>query len=312
MITPIPSHHGSQAPGGPVVRNWRSTPEWAAAGREMDAGPQGDPVMPFTMGRVIWAAPETADVTTLRIDVEDERIRGGAPGQFVMATLPGFPPSAISISRYHADGIELTVRAAGPATAALTALRPGQPVGLRGPLGRAWPMDLVADRDVVVVAGGIGLAPLRPVIDAVTMAPGRFGRLHLCYGARTPADRIYVGETFRWRRCRCADVAETVDHPDDDWMGKVGLVTCLLDEEGWDRDRLIAFVCGPERMMQVVAETLLRQGVTKDRIFVTLERHMECGIGLCGHCQAGRFFVCRDGPVFSMAELAGTFGREGI
>ena len=309
-MTPDPSHHGCATPAGAASREWFTTPEWAA--RATGTLPESGLAMPFAMGRVIWAAPETDDVTTLRIDVEDECIRGGAPGQFVMAALPGFPPSAISISRYHADGIELTVRAAGPATAALGALRPGDPVGLRGPLGRSWPMDLVANRDLVVVAGGIGLAPLRPVIDAVTMAPGQHGRLHLCYGARTPADRIFVGEMFRWRRCRCAEVAETVDHPNDDWMGKVGLVTCLLDEEGWDRGSLIAFVCGPERMMQVVSETLLRQGVTKDRIFLTLERHMECGIGLCGHCQAGRFFVCRDGPVFSLAELAGTFGRDGI
>jgi anaerobic sulfite reductase subunit B len=268
--------------------------------------------MPFAIGTVVWTAPETADVTTLRIAVDDVRICSGAPGQFVMAALLGFPPSAISISRYHPDGIELTVRAAGPATAALRAVRPGDSVGLRGPLGRPWPLALAAERDLVVVAGGIGLAPLRPVIDAVTAAPDRYQRLHLCYGAKTPSDRIFVAETFRYRRCRCVDVAETVDRPDDDWMGKVGLVTCLLEEEGWDRDRLIAFICGPERMMQVVGETLIRQGVTKDRIYMTLERHMECGIGLCGHCQVGRFFVCRDGPVFSMAELEGTFGREGI
>jgi len=268
--------------------------------------------LPFAIGTVVWTAPETADVTTLRLAVDDERIRAGAPGQFVMAALLGFPPSAISISRYHADGIELTVRAAGPATAALGALRPGDSVGLRGPLGRPWPLALARERDLVVVAGGIGLAPLRPVIDAATAAPDRFKRLHLCYGAKTPDDRIYIAETFRYRRCRCVDVAETVDRPDDDWMGKVGLVTCLLEEEGWDRKTLIAFMCGPERMMQVVGETLMRQGVTKDRIFMTLERHMECGVGLCGHCQVGRFFVCRDGPVFSLAELEGTFGREGI
>ena len=267
---------------------------------------------PFAPARVIWAAAETADVTTLRLETGDAGIRAGLPGQFVMAALPGFPPSAISISRYHADGIELTVRSAGPATTALGSLRAGDTLGLRGPLGRPWPLDVADGRDVLVVAGGIGLAPLRPVIDAVQSDPGRFGRMHICYGARTPADRLYIGETMRLRKCRCADVAETVDKPDDDWAGQVGLVTCLLDDADWTMDRVVAFVCGPERMMQAVVSTLVKRGMAPDRIFLTLERHMECGVGLCGHCQTGPFFVCRDGPVFSLAELDGVFGVEGI
>jgi NAD(P)H-flavin reductase/formate hydrogenlyase subunit 6/NADH:ubiquinone oxidoreductase subunit I len=267
---------------------------------------------PYAAAQVVWAAPETPDVTTLRLATDDPAIRAGRPGQFVMAALPGFPPSAISISRYHPDGLELTVRAAGPATAALGRLRPGTSLGLRGPLGRPWPMADAVGRDVLVVAGGIGLAPLRPVIDAVQSDPGGYGRMHICYGAKTPADRLYVGETMRLRRCRCADVAETVDRADDGWTGQVGLVTCLLDEEAWDVDRMVAFVCGPERMMQVVAATLLDRGMSAERIWLTFERHMECGVGQCGHCQMGPFFVCRDGPVFSLAEVRGVFGVEGI
>ena len=267
---------------------------------------------PFAPARVVWSAAETADVTTLRLAVEDPAIRAGAPGQFVMAALPGFPPSAISISRYHPDGIELTVRSAGPATTALGSLRAGAQLGLRGPLGRPWPLEAAEGRDVLIVAGGIGLAPLRPVIDAIKSDPGRFGRMHICYGAKTPADRLYIGETMRLRKCRCADVAETVDKPDDDWAGQVGLVTCLLDEADWRMDHVVAFVCGPERMMQAVVSTLVERGAPRDRIFLTLERHMECGVGLCGHCQTGPFFVCRDGPVFSLAELDGVFGVEGI
>ncbi len=267
---------------------------------------------PYAVGHVQWASAETPDVTTLRLQVADQAIREGRPGQFVMAALPGFPPSAVSISRYHPDGIELTIRAAGPATAAYGRLRAGDPIGLRGPLGRPWPMDAAEGRDILIVAGGIGLAPLRPIIDAVQADPGRFGRMHICYGAKTPADRIYVPETMRLRRCRCADVAETVDRPDDAWGGQVGLVTCLLDEESWDLDRMIAFLCGPERMMQVVSETLHDRGLPRDRIWLTFERHMECGVGQCGHCQMGPWFVCRDGPVFSLPELDGVFGVEGI
>jgi sulfhydrogenase subunit beta (sulfur reductase) len=267
---------------------------------------------PFAPARVLWSAKEAAGVSTLRLEVPDAAIRAGAPGQFVMAALPGFPPSAISISRYHPDGIELTVRSAGPATAALGALQAGAQLGLRGPLGRGWPIEAAEGRDVLIVAGGIGLAPLRPVIDAVRAQPGRFGRMHICYGAKTPADRLYVAETMQLRRCQCADVAETVDRADDDWAGRVGLVTCLLDEAEWRMDNVLAFVCGPERMMQVVATTLVDRGLPPDRIYLTLERHMECGVGLCGHCQVGPLFVCRDGPVFALPELAGILGVEGI
>jgi NAD(P)H-flavin reductase len=283
------------------------------------AGPAGPPAAdllpvtwPFAPATVIWAAAETHDVTTLRLEVADEAIRAGRPGQFVMAARPGFPPSAISISRYHPDGIELSIRAAGPATAALGRLGKGDQLGLRGPLGRPWPIEEAEGRDVVIVAGGIGLAPLRPVIDAVQADPGRFGRMHICYGARTPADRLYVGETMRIRRCRCADVAETVDRAEDDWVGRVGLVTCLFEDAAWAWPDVVAYVCGPERMMQVVGKTLTDRGVPPEHIWMTMERHMECGIGLCGHCQMGPFFVCRDGPVFSLAELGGVFGVEGI
>jgi NAD(P)H-flavin reductase len=267
---------------------------------------------PFAPARVAWTARETPDVTTLHLDVDDPAIRAGRPGQFVMAALPGFPPSAISISRYHEAGIELSIRAAGPATAALGRLTAGDELGVRGPLGRPWPLEAAVGRDVLVIAGGIGLAPLRPILDAVQSDPGRYRRLHLCYGARTPSERLYTGETLRLRRCGCADVAETVDRGDADWVGRVGLVTCLLDEPTWDWDTVVAYLCGPERMMQVVASTLIDRGVTPDRIWLTLERHMDCGVGLCGHCQMGSYFVCRDGPVFSLAELGGVFGVEGI
>jgi NAD(P)H-flavin reductase len=136
--------------------------------------------------------------------------------------------------------------------------------------------------------------------------------VRLYYGARTPADMLYRTELERWGAAADIDVALTVDRADGTWSGPVGVVTHLFDRETWDGSGAVAFVCGPERMMQATVDSLEGRGVSRDRIFVTLERHMECGIGLCGHCQMGRLFVCKDGPVFSLAELGQVFGREGI
>jgi NAD(P)H-flavin reductase len=215
----VPAQALAPAAAGLAAPAAAELPESVGAVRSSAAHTLLPVTWPFAPARVLWAAPETADVTTLRLEVEDAAIRAGKPGQFVMAGLPGFPPSAISISRYHPDGIELTVRAAGPATAALGSLKPGAGLGLRGPLGRPWPLDLAEGRDVLVVAGGIGLAPLRSVIDTVKSQPDRFGRMHICYGAKTPGDRLYIAETMAMRSCKCADVAETVDRGDEDWAG---------------------------------------------------------------------------------------------
>ncbi len=224
----------------------------------------------------------------------------------------GLPPLPISISRFLADGIELTIRGAGPATKAMCALQVGEQVGLRGPLGNNWPLDRAVGRDLVIVTGGIGLAPLRPVLHAIVADRRRFGDVKLFYGARTPADLLYRDELERWAKRDGIEVSLTVDRAGPDWAGRVGIVTHLFDQAAWDGTNMIAFVCGPERMMQATSTTLAGRGVSASRIHVTLERHMECGIGLCGHCQMGKYFVCRDGPVFSIAQLGDTFGREGI
>ena len=265
----------------------------------------------YAIGRIRSARSETADVSTLVIDGIDQAFIGGRPGQFAMVSLPAYPPMPISISRYLPDGIELTIRAAGPATARIIELGAHAELGLRGPLGTGWPLEQAVGRDIVIVTGGIGLAPLRPLVDAIRAQRDRFGVVRLYYGARTPADMLYLAEIDRWRSARI-DVALTVDRGDDRWKGPVGVVTQLFDHATWDGSRAVSFVCGPERMMHATAESLEERGLSDDRIFVTLERHMECGIGLCGHCQMGRLFVCKDGPVFSMAQLGQVFGREGI
>jgi NAD(P)H-flavin reductase len=266
----------------------------------------------FATATIAEIRPETGDVKTLILRDVDPAFIAGQPGQFAMVAVPAYPPLPISISRYLPDGIELTVRAAGPATTVIVGLGVGDEVGLRGPLGTSWPLAQAVGRDVIFVTGGIGLAPLRPLIDAVRDQRDRFGAVRIFYGARTPNDMLYRDELTSWSRTRDLEVALTVDRANARWTGPVGVVTHLFDRATWDGSRSVAFVCGPERMMQATAEALADRGLTNDRIFVTLERHMECGIGLCGHCQVGKHFVCRDGPIFSLAQLGDVFGREGI
>jgi NAD(P)H-flavin reductase len=257
------------------------------------------------------ARHETADTTTLHLVPTEPALLAGLPGQFVMVEQPGFPSLPISVSRYATDELALTVRAAGPATAALIGQGPGAQIGLRGPLGRAWPVDRALGRNLVIVAGGIGLAPLRPVIDAVVANRERFGTVMLAYGARTPSDRLFTDEYAAWRAAGI-DVGQIVDRAEAGWEERVGVVTHLLDRRDFSRHPTVAFVCGPERMMQASAAVLRERGVAPERLFVSMERHMQCGIGLCGHCQLGPYFVCRDGPVFSVGELGELFGKEGL
>ncbi len=261
--------------------------------------------------RVSDVRHETPDVVTLHLQTEDASLLTGRPGQFVMAALPGISAPPISVSRFHHDGFELTIRAAGAATRALCSLRPGETLGVTGPLGRGWPLEAAYGRDVIIVTGGIGLAPLRPLLDAVLQERERFGAARLLYGARTPSDRLFADELSELAGRDDLEVHSSVDRAGPEWLGRVGVVTTLLEQASWDGSRAVAFVCGPERMMEATADVLGDLGVARDRIWVTMERHMACGVGLCGHCQLGPSFVCRDGPVFSLGELGRAFGREG-
>ena len=255
---------------------------------------------------------ETVDVVTLRLETDDPGLLAGRPGQFVMVALPAFSAAPISVSRFRDDGLDLTVRAVGAATRAICALRRGDSVGLRGPLGRGWPIEKAEGHDVLVVTGGIGLAPLRPLVDGLLAERTRFGEITLLYGARTPGDRLFVDELSTLGGRPDLVVEQTVDRAGPEWFGRVGVVTPLLDEARWDGSKVTAFICGPERMMEATVKMLRERGVPDERVWLTLERHMECGVGLCGHCQLGPLFVCRDGPVVSLAELGPAFGREGL
>jgi sulfhydrogenase subunit beta (sulfur reductase) len=266
----------------------------------------------FRTSRIHSVIQETADTTTLRVLTDDPALLAARPGQFVMVGVPAFATPPISISRFHPDGFELTIRAAGAATSFLTRLGRGATLGIRGPLGRAWPIENAYGRDLVIVGGGIGLAPLRGLIDAVLADRDRFADVRLYVGARTPRDRLFGDEIDALAAHDDLLVRVTVDRAGPEWLGRVGVVTQLIATTHGSGSEATAFVCGPERMMQATADTLLDLGVPPERTWLTFERRMECGVGLCGHCQLGGRFVCKDGPVFSVAELGPDFRREGL
>jgi len=266
----------------------------------------------YSLARLASIKPETEDTTTLSLTDVDPAFLKGRPGQFVMIALPAFPAVPISISRFRANGIDLTIRAVGPTSTALTNLHPGAKVGVRGPLGTFWPIEDAYGRHAVVVAGGVGLSPLHGLVDALVANHDRFESISLFYGTRTPEDQLFRDDLSDWTSSKLIDVAVTVDRAGPEWKGRVGVVTTLFDKILWDCSKVTAFVVGPERMMQASVQGLISKGVPADRIVISMERHMECGIGLCGHCQMAGRFVCKDGPVFRLNELGELFNREGI
>lgn len=256
-----------------------------------------DPMAPRPM-RVLERWDETYDTFTLVLDGS-----GGfpfEPGQFNMLSPLGIGESAISISGSVDDQERLvhTVRRVGKVTEALYRLRPGDWVGVRGPFGVGWPVQRCEDADVVFVAGGLGLPPLRPAILNVLAHRECFRRVKLIYGARTPADLVFVEQLSEWRGRFDLDVLLTVDTADSKWRGSVGVVTRLIPRADFDETNAVGMVCGPEVMMRFTALELVKRGMAPDRIYVSMERSMKCGIGFCGHCQFERYFVCKDGPVF--------------
>jgi NAD(P)H-flavin reductase len=205
-----------------------------------------------------------------------------------------------------------TTRAVGSVTRAMAELRTGATLGVRGPFGTPWPLDAAAGRDVVLVAGGIGLAPLRPVLHEIAARRRDFGRVALLYGAREPEDLLFGRQLARWRDRAGVAVGVTVDHARPGWAGHVGVVTALLPGAPFTPGDAVAFVCGPEIMMRFAADALRGRGVPEDRIFVSMERNMKCATGVCGHCQFGPAFVCKDGPVFAWPRIRGLLAMREV
>ena len=244
---------------------------------------------------------ETAD--TFTVELEPVRAPDGAftAGQFNMLYVFGVGEVPISISSSPLQPATLmhTTRAVGAVTRAMGKLKPGDAMGVRGPFGSSWPVEQLAGRDVVIVAGGIGLAPLRPALYEILARREQFARVVLLYGTRTPADILFRKELKQWQAGSRLPVFVTVDRAAGAWRGSVGVVTTLIARAPFDPGNAAALVCGPEVMMRFSAAELERRGVRTDRIYVSMERNMKCAVGFCGHCQFGPTFICKDGPVFA-------------
>ena len=257
----------------------------------------GDAIVPAT-ARVLANRQESADVFTL--DIEPSQPMPFQPGQFNMLTAFGVGEAAISVSGDPTDSGRLvhTIRAVGAVSSALARLDAGSVLGLRGPFGVGWPVGAARERDVVIVAGGLGLAPLRPALYALFAERPHYGRISLLFGARSPADILFCDQIEHWRRRLDIGIEVTVDHAGADWHGHVGVVTTLMKRAEFDPPRTLAMVCGPEVMMRFAVTALCDAGVAPDDIYLSMERSMKCAVAFCGHCQFGPVFVCRDGPVF--------------
>jgi len=260
--------------------------------------------------RVVRVRRETADTFTLSLKAKNGRSKFDfVAGQFNMLYVMGKGEVPISISGdpLAANTVIHTVRAVGNVTRALVTLKPGATVGLRGPFGSGWPIDKAEGKDIVVLAGGIGLAPLRPAIYEIMGKRAKFGKLSLLYGARTPKELLYASELRKWRSRFDLQVYLTVDNADVSWKGSVGVVTTQVPRADFEPADTMALVCGPEIMMRYAVATLRERGVAADDIYVSMERNMKCAVGFCGHCQYGAEFICKDGPVFPFSRIEKSF-----
>jgi NAD(P)H-flavin reductase len=264
-----------------------------------------DPMVPRSFS-VVRTHLDTQDTVTLALEPLDGPPLAHRAGQFTMLHAFGVGEVPISIcgDPTRPGPLLHTIRDVGAVTHALVTASPGTTVGVRGPFGTGWDVADGMGGDVVIVTGGIGLAPLRPAILEVVSRRSDYGRVVLLYGARSPADILFADDLAEWADRNDIVVEVTVDYGPPSWSGRVGLVTTLVARAGFDPLRSLALVCGPEVMMRYAADALITRGVPDSRIRLSMERNMKCGLGLCGHCQLRELFLCADGPVLSYDRLA--------
>jgi NAD(P)H-flavin reductase len=255
----------------------------------------------------------THDTFTIDLEPPDGNFKF-APGQFNMLYMFGVGEVPISISGDPAQEQILihTIRAVGSVTKRMWELKKGDYIGVRGPFGTHWPVNESVGNDIVIIAGGIGLAPLRPSIYQILANRDKYGRIVLLYGARTPADILFRKELEGWRARFDMEVLVTVDRAYADWKGMVGVVTTLIPRAHFDPMNTTAMICGPEIMMRFTIQDLYKRGVDYESIYVSMERNMKCGIGFCGHCQYGSSFICKDGPVYPYSAIKDLFVKREI
>ena len=235
------------------------------------------------------------------------------PGQFNMLYVFGVGEVPISISGdpLKSETLIHTVRVVGAVTKALSKLKAGGIVGLRGPFGNHWPLEKAKEKDVVIVAGGIGLAPLRGAVYELIANKKNYNKILLLYGSRTPADLLYTSELKKWSS-QGVEVHITVDSASKAWKGNVGVVTTLIPKATFNPKNILAMICGPEIMMRFTIQELIKSGISGSSIYISMERNMKCAVGFCGHCQYGHTFICKDGPVFPYDKVKSIFGKREI
>jgi len=266
--------------------------------------------------RVAKRREETHDVFSLELEpLKERQLLTFKPGQFNMLYAFGTGESAISISGdpgFKEGSLTHTIRRVGTVTGALSRLKAGDQIGLRGPFGNPWPMESLQGRDLVFVAGGIGLAPLRPAIYHALSHRSDYGRIVILAGARSPEDVLFAEELDRWKAEEGVETRVTVDRAEEGWTRSVGVVTRLIRKSEFNPLNTAALICGPEIMMRYTRAELRNRGVADEQIFVTMERNMKCAVAFCGHCQLGPEFICKDGPVFRFDRIAFWFAQREV
>jgi len=262
---------------------------------------------------LVRTAPVTALEKFFAFRLDSGRELGHMPGQFVEVSVPGIgeAPISISSSPTRAGPFELVVRNVGNVTRAMHRLKPGDRVGIRGPFGTHFPVeDGLRGRDLLFICGGIGLVPVRSAIQYVLDRRDDYGRVTILFGAKTPAERLFAEEAVQWRAARDVEYLETVDRADAAWRGNVGVITTLMPRLKPDPARTTAVICGPPVMYKFVLLEIRKMRIPMENVYLSLERHMKCGVGKCGHCQINGLYVCQDGPVFRYSDVQGV--REAI
>jgi sulfhydrogenase subunit gamma (sulfur reductase) len=251
---------------------------------------------------------ETPDTKTYTLEFVDQKLNKDfhfKPGQFVEASVFGVgeAPFGLCSNPNRSGSFDITVRSIGCVTKAMNLMKEGDILGIRGPLGNSFPLEEVKGYDILFVAGGIGLPPLKSLIEPMLDVRQDFGKFIILYGARTPEDRVYKPILEEWEKSSDIEFHQTVDKADNGWAGNIGVVTTLFEKISLDVKKTVAFTCGPPIMIRFVIQELLSMGFPPDCIISTLERHMKCGVGKCGHCAIGHKYICVDGPVFSYSQI---------
>lgn len=260
--------------------------------------------------RIVEKRRETVESFTIELEPVEGASPSFLPGQFNM--LYAFGAGEVPISFSSCDKVEHTIRVVGSVTALLSRLKVGEPIGVRGPFGRPWPVEDVKQKNLLLVAGGIGLAPIRSVVQYLLARKSDYQTIALLYGARNPNERLYVKELLQWKEQLDGHVYVSVDIGDAAWTGNVGVVTSLFSKIPFSLRDAAAFLCGPEMMMRITARQLLQKGMNGGEIYLSMERNMKCAIGHCGRCQLAPHFICKDGPVFCYPQMEPYLGVNEI